>query len=83
MRTGKVILSGTLFFAYYKDVVFYTHGDRLKSFVCLCICHTFAMSIRDNKAPKSMIALIKLIINLLNRNDYDKFKFEFKKRECS
>ena len=69
MRTGKVILSGTLFFAYYKDVVFYTHRHKLKCFVYLCICHTFAMSIRDNKAPKSMIDIL-LTILIFIENEY-------------
>lgn len=73
MRTGKVILSGTHFFAYYKDVVFYPHRHRLKCFEWVRFCHTFATSIRDDKAPKSMIALIKLFINFLNDKDYGKF----------
>ena len=44
MRTEGLIFSVRIIFAYYKGVVFYTHGHPVKSFVTPKFCPTFAMS---------------------------------------
>ena len=56
MRTERLILFGTHFFCVLKRACF-LHTWAFDKFLCY-----FAMSIRDNKAPKSMIELTDLSI---------------------
>lgn len=62
MRTERAVFLVRIFFAYWNGHVFYTHGHSANSFVTPKFLSNFAMSIRDNKAPKSMIELTDLSI---------------------
>lgn len=66
MRTERAVFLVRIFFAYWNGHIFYTHGHSANSFVTPKFCPTFAMSIRDNKAPKSMIALTYSLIKNYN-----------------